>query len=265
MIYVVGGDLGSGKSLWSMDMMQIAARMGRPIYTNINLLPACPFHDRVALIDTPEWPVFRERKTENEVCAWWEYAVDGALIVVDEADLYFDCTDNSKMGKDARAAHKMIRKVGWDIIYIVQNVPNLYVRIRRLASRFIICEHTYRTLRVFRWIELALGKQRALSLSRFIRAEFGSEKLEPGSHRGDGYYSYNEASVFFGWYETKQLLGDFNFYRQRHAENLQKTMEEARAVVDQLDPSERREVLKVGACDVEPSDVGEAGRAAGLP
>ncbi len=255
MIYVVGGDLGAGKSLWAMDMMRRACDAGRPVYTNIDLLPAAPFHSQVARIDTPEWPVFRERQTPEQVCAWWEYAVDGALVVVDEADLYFDCTDNSKMGKDCRAAHKMIRKVGWDIIYIVQNVPNLYVRIRRLASRFIVCEHTWRTVRAFRWLEAALGPKRAIRYSRFIRAEFGSEDLSPLSQRGEGFYSYSEAEEFFGWYETTQLLGEFSFYRQRHGSKQQAArdlaaMQSAR-LLPELPDDERVEVVKAGKCDVE--------------
>lgn len=270
MIYVVGGDIGAGKTLWSMEMMEAAVNAGRPVYTNIKLKPECPFMDKVAFVGDSDWPIYEEKPNAEGLQAWWDYVTDDALFVCDEADLYFDCTDNSKMGRDARAAHKMIRKVGWDAIYIVQNVPNLYVRIRRLASRFIICEHNWRTERIFRIAEMVLGADRAIYLSRYIRAEFGSESLDQFSKRGEGYYTYREAKRYFGWYDTKQLLGDFALRRATYHEKERQKRDlaemQAAKLLPELDDTEVSEMERaIGLSGVEYDFAGSVASTAGQP
>jgi hypothetical protein len=248
-IYVVGGDIGSGKTLYALFMMERAAAAGRPIYTNIQLTKACPYFGQVALIDTPEFPVAPDPDGEAPACwncgapdkrprgakigAWedplggegrvklesagqgyrffWEYIVRGALVVVDEADLYFDCSDHGAMPREVRRFHKLSRKIECDVVYIVQNFENMYVRIRRLATRHIVCEYTWRSMRVFRYLEMLVGMEAARRLGRFVRSEFSDQALR--DHRGDGYFTFAESQQYFGWYDTKQLLGDQTFMR----------------------------------------------------
>jgi hypothetical protein len=241
MIYIVGGDIGSGKTLYALFMMQRAAESGRPIYTNIQLTKACPYYSHAALIDTPEFPVAPdadaiasqpcwkcgapakkprgkagvfeapEVEAKEQYSFYWEYIVPGALVVVDEADLYFDCSDHGAMPREVRRFHKLSRKIECDIVYIVQNFENMYVRIRRLATRHIVCEYTWRSMRVFRYVEMLVGMEKARRLARFVRSEYSDANLT--RHRGDGYFTYMESSEFFGWYDTKQLLGDQSFLR----------------------------------------------------
>lgn len=205
MITIICGDPGSGKTLYALYLMQDAVRSGRKLYTNIELLPACPFASRAAKIDEEKWPILHGEPGKPDYKAFWHYVLPGSVVVIDEADAWFDCTDHGSLPRDIRLFHKQHRKLGLDLIYLVQNLKNLYVRIRRMAGRYIVCEWNYRSSRT---VQL-LGK----SWSRFLRGEFTSELFTPGNMTGEGYFTYAEASAMFNWYRTDQLLGDTKFYR----------------------------------------------------
>lgn len=215
-VIVVTGDPGNGKGVFAMWLLEQAVASGRAVYSNIRLNDECPFSDRVALLDddADEWPVYRGKPAGNgkpaskDYSAFWHYAQRDSVIVIDEADLYFDCKDQDAMGKDIRKYLKEHRKRRHDVIFIVQRVENLYVRIRRLAQRFIVCEWTWRSLRMLQMMAGLIGEQAAMRLSRFVRVEFASEEFSPMSYMTDGAISYKDAQRYFGWYDTEQILGD---------------------------------------------------------
>jgi hypothetical protein len=207
----VFGGPGSGKSLYALFLMEQAVKAGRPVYTNIELLPACPFQDKVAQIDTRDWPIVRGEptvgrsgKVNPDYLAFWHYVLPGAVVVIDEVNIYFDATDHAEFSKDARQFHQQHRKLGIDLIYLCQNLPNMWVRIRRLTGRFILCEWNYRTSRIFNHLPI--------TWSRFLRGEYGDEQFR--DERAVGYFSYREAARMFSWYRTEQILGDTTYFRQ---------------------------------------------------
>jgi hypothetical protein len=122
--------------------------------------------------------------------------------------LYFDSSNFGEMKKQTKIFHKQHRKLQYDVVYIVQRISNLYKRIRDMAGAYFLAEHNYRTTRMFGLIEAAAGRQAALNLSKFFYWEFGSPDFSPRSLRGVGQFNYREASRFFGWYRTEQMLGD---------------------------------------------------------
>ena len=128
MISVIGGEPGNGKGVFAMSVIEQACLAGRPVYTNIGLTVKCPFYDRVVEIDTADDPVYRGSpggvagsgkvvKASDDYRAFWHYALPGAVVIIDEADLYFDCTDHSVVGRDFRAFLKQHRKLGMDTIF----------------------------------------------------------------------------------------------------------------------------------------------------
>jgi hypothetical protein len=210
MIYLLVGDLGSGKTIKVLPWMESAVRAGRYVATNIQLTEKCWFHDRVALIGSRDYPVALE---DDEPAGkygyryFWQYVPKGALIVIDEADIWFDSSAWGDFGKACKWYHKMVRKFKHDVVYIVQRSSNLYKRIRDLAGRTILCENTYRTKRIFRYFDRLLGEERSRLMSRFIYWEFSDPECR-GVCRGEGHFTYEEASRYFGWYDTEQMLGD---------------------------------------------------------
>ena len=187
---------------------------------NIDLLPACPYASRVVRMDTPGFPISADRRDSTTGYQFfWEYVPTGALICIDEGDIHFDSADHKIFGANCKIYHKQSRKFDHDIIYIVQNVSNLYKRIRSLTGRFILAEHTYKTLRVMGIFQSLFGKSFALSLSRFIYGEFRCDKFVPRNLAGVGHFSFAEARPMFGWYNTKQLLGHTEAVLRRSQSN----------------------------------------------
>jgi hypothetical protein len=214
MIYLISGDIGSGKTLKVMQWMEQAAAAGRFIATNILLREDCPFHDDVALIDTPQYPIARDDDEQKSATGevpynyFWEYIPREALVVIDEADIYFDSSDHGKMKRACKIYHKQLRKFRHDLVYIVQRNSNMYKRIRDLAGRYIYAENTYRTRRIFRMLDGIVGEKVSQYLSRFNYYEFADPSLDWSQVRGSGHFTYAEASQYFGHFDTEQLLGE---------------------------------------------------------
>jgi hypothetical protein len=214
-IYHIGGPIGSGKTLFTLPWMQDAVRAGRPVYSNIALRPECPFYDDVALIGTEQFPVALEKRRKDGHSYFWEYVEDDAFIVLDEADIEFDSSDYGEMKRETKVYFKQSRKFGHDVICIVQRFSNLYKRIRDLGSRFIVCQHNYRTVRFFHLLQMAFGRDFAMRRSRFLRWEFPWHDCDPREMTGTGFITYPQATQYFGWYDTKQLLGDTSILLRR--------------------------------------------------
>ena len=212
-IAVITGPTGSGKSLYALQLLEQQALLGRPCYTNIRLTPACPWSRHVAYMDDDRWAVYRgvpelkgKSKQSADYMAFWHYCCPGSFILVDEADLYFDCSDYGAMGHDIRQFHKQHRKLGLDIVYIVQSLQNLYCRIVRLAQKIIICDWDYRSNPLLPALErmFSVGK----AMSRYHRWEFYELPPSPKSFVSRGWMSHSEARRFFSYYSTEQIIGD---------------------------------------------------------
>lgn len=202
---VLCGQKGSGKTLYALSLAEQAVRAGRPTFTNIKLRPACPFVDRVGWLDDKTCMVYGTN-AEGKYEAFWHYLPVGSVVIIDEADNYFDCADHGQMGKDFKNYHKQLRKLGHDLIYIVQRVANLNVRIRRLTDSFVGCEWNYNSQRVFKMLGMSHR------MSRFLRTEFEDYPFTERGVIGGGYWDYDYGKRFFDWYWTKQLTGDVSFY-----------------------------------------------------
>lgn len=203
-----------------MALMEWAWRARRPIFTNIKLHPACPFYSWAVYIGSPEWPVAVEQDLYKPGCGnpqyYWQYITVlrerygprfKPLIVVDEVDLFFDSNAHKDFKRAVMWWHKQHAKHGCDIVYIAQVLTNVYKRIRDQGQRYTICEHNYKTARAFSMVERFLGRRRTLALSRFFYFDFTDSKFR--NPDGQGYYGYRDAQRFFNWYDTKELIGDY--------------------------------------------------------
>lgn len=212
MIYALLGDMGSGKGIFSMEMMEQQWRIGRTIATNMELLPGCPFHEQAIRIGTKEWPI-----VGDDLCIWdYAHLLRGAFILIDEADIDFDCSDHAKLERRAKAWLKHSRKMGQDIVFVLQNLSNLAVRIRRLIQLVWVCEWTYRSAPGFQMLGNVLGgvvgpeKGQAIAkgLTKYIRYQYASIELTRMIEMTE--FPYNSvANKFFRekWYDTDQIIG----------------------------------------------------------
>ena len=144
-----------------MEAMEQSWQQDRKIVTNIELLPGCPFHNEAIRIGTEEWPVVGEKYS------LWDYAPDlfqDAFIVIDEADVDFDCAEQ-KLEQAAKIFLKYARKDGIDIVFILQSLENLNVRLRRLIQRYWFCDHTWRSAPVCQYLGRLIGDERARKLT----------------------------------------------------------------------------------------------------
>lgn len=212
MLRLCAGLPGSGKTLFALWTIGQAVQRGRPVATNIRLNPECPFYNDVVLLDDDEgqYPVCRmPDEGMGPYKAFWHYLdsfCHGWYIVIDEADNVWDSSPNTKYSNDARLYFKQHRKLGHDLLLIVQDVNNLWVRIRRMVQSFVVCEYTRRSDRITRFLPV--------SWSSFIRGEFSSPQMTPDSLIGGGRFWYDEGKEMFGWYDTDQLLGSTAHYAQ---------------------------------------------------
>lgn len=193
-IYLFAGLMGHGKTMLANEYgTKLAA--GRPLLSNIEYTPRHPRYRDSVLIGN-KLPIFDEYSGEGV----WTYAPHDSVIIVDEADYWFDCSDHSKIARELNMALKQSRKRNQDWIFIVQSVSNLWVRIRRLAQRTILCvwdwklPKNYMRLAGIRW-------------SRFWRFEYASPAMKPRELVQDDFIWYTDAQPWFGTYKTDQIHG----------------------------------------------------------
>lgn len=213
MICILTGPLRNGKNIFACSIMEEAWRAGRALYTNVELTPDCPFYDYAALIGTEDFPIYRGtapfkgKQASHDYMAFWHYIENGSVVVIDEATTWFDCADNGAMGNDLRNFSTQIGKRGIDLVLITQNIQNLYCRWCRLAQRVWYVEWSWRCSKVPQMLSKFIGEKKAKNLTRFWRAEFNDSSLAPGSMVDVGYIRYGEATRYFSWYHTEQLIG----------------------------------------------------------
>lgn len=205
MISGIVGLPGSGKTLRALMLLEQAVRAGRFCATNIRLTDACPFASQVALLDDDagRFPVFSDRGKGDFRAFWHVLPKDSRpFVVIDEADNHWDSLDFSKLvATDVKLFFKQHRKWGYDVVYICQNLGNVYNRIRRMTQDWYLCIDEYRQDRIKR---MFLPR----SWCKFWAIHYADEKMEKKAEMGRGFLRWREAKRMFGWYDTEQLIGD---------------------------------------------------------
>lgn len=195
-----------------MEFMEQAWLAKRPVVTNIKLLEGCPFYNDAIEVGTDEFPIWDNAKQVG----FWDfirpYRLEGACLVFDEADVFFDCTDHSQFGKACHVALKHHRKLGLDLLFIVQNVSNLYVRIRRLTNIVWGAEWTWKSAPGYQDIARFTGERFAKNLTKFRRWQFQDISMGRPVSVHDIPYREVAAKYFVDppWYDTDQLIGEWS-------------------------------------------------------
>jgi hypothetical protein len=149
-VHIVTGKLGSGKTLVSVSRIQDYLVRGRLVATNLNLkLHHMPMVGRYArntrVIRVPDKPTLddfhaigRGTRSYNES--------DNGLLVLDECGTWFNSrswADKTRQPVIDWCLHA--RKLGWDIIFIIQDISLMDKQARdALAEHVVYCRRTDR-------------------------------------------------------------------------------------------------------------------------
>lgn len=142
MISIFEGRIGGGKTYLAVTRILAHLAKGGTVVTNVELLPdgcACYLAKHYGLQMDPSAIRFLN---EEETGFFHKHLIGGTkelpvLAVIDEAHLWFNARDTMQTGSTKRALLTFLsqsRKLGVDVIFIVQKEENLEAQFRRLAS-----------------------------------------------------------------------------------------------------------------------------------
>lgn len=138
MIIIHEGIPGAGKSYDAVRKILDALKIGRIVHTNIDGLNQDKCLEYIAT-----WCDLSRDELSNRlffidkatILQFWEYIEPGCLVVIDEAQLYFNSRDFTKQSNreiaDWASTH---RHYGYDVIFITQRAERIDTAVRSLAD-----------------------------------------------------------------------------------------------------------------------------------
>lgn len=210
-VYFVTGKLGAGKSLTSVGRIRDAFYRGVPVATNldIRLVPMLGRKTKkTRLFRVPDKPSLADLEALGNGNPSYDESRNG-LLVLDECGTWFNSrTWNDKSRQDVINWFLHARKLGWDIIFIVQDIS-----IVDKQARLALAEHTVFCRR--------LDRMQIPILSALIQTiSLGVIKLKlPKLHVGIVKYGDSAQSItvdkwmlwgsdLYASYDTKQAFSD---------------------------------------------------------
>ena len=137
-VFAITGNLGSGKSLVSVGRIFDYLAKGRPVATNLDLHLNKLFNPRSKnkYIRLPDFPTVEDFRVIGKGTESYDESKNG-LIVLDECGVFFNSRDwNSPERQEVIKWLLHSRKLGWDVILIIQDIQMLDKQIR-----LALCEH----------------------------------------------------------------------------------------------------------------------------
>jgi hypothetical protein len=209
--YFVTGKLGNGKSLVSVSRIQDKIRSGCKVATNIdlNLISMFgPVAKNINAVRVPDKPTVFDLQAIGNGNDTYDESKNG-LLVLDECGTWFNSRnwqDKARLALNDWFLHA--RKLGWDVILIVQNISIIDSQARDALS-----EHVAYCRRMDNFqIPFVGGLYKALTGSRLklpkvhvARVVYGSQQTDPLADR----WVYRGTALYSA-YDTKQtFLADY--------------------------------------------------------
>lgn len=208
-VYIVTGKLGGGKSLVSIARIRDYLRRGSIVATNLDLRlhrMFDPMSRNLRVLRVPDKPTVDDLNAIGRGTDSYDESKNG-LLVLDECGTWFNSRNwNDKSRKAVNDWFLHARKLGWDVLLIIQNVSILDSQ-----ARDAIAEHTVFCSRLDRLSVPYIG---------FIFKAFFGEKLPlPRVHSARVVYGTSRDDLLadrwvyrgtelFAAYDTKQLFLD---------------------------------------------------------
>jgi len=199
-VYIVTGKLGQGKSLVAVSKIFEYFRAGKKIATNLNLHfenLADKYADNRQVIRLPGQPSVEDMNAIGRGDSTSDYNEDDfGLIVLDECGTWFNSRGWNDPGRrDLLDWFLHARKLGWDIIFIVQSIEILDKQAREtLGEHTVFCRRTDR-------ITVPI-------LSPFYKLVTGKRLTFPRCHVGIVKYGTSTTSLTVDkwWYRGSDLF-----------------------------------------------------------
>lgn len=146
-VYAITGKLGSGKSLVSVGRIMDYLAKGRKVATNLDLLLEkyfAPRH-RATYLRIPDIPTIDDLHIIGKGNDTLDESQNG-LLVLDECGVFFNSRDWADKGRQSVISWLLhSRKLGWDVILIVQDIQLIDKQIRTALLEHVgICKRTDR-------------------------------------------------------------------------------------------------------------------------
>jgi len=208
-VYIVTGKLGGGKTLISVKRIRDKLEQHCIIATNLDLnleKLISPFNKTARVYRVPDKPTIHDLKMIGHGTDSYDESENG-LLVLDECGTWFNSRnwqDKKRVPVNEWFLHA--RKLGWDVILIIQDVGNLDSQARSsIAEHTVFCKRTDR-----------MGIP---GLSTLFKLFTGYRLRLPRAHIGRVVYGVNPTDMFidrwatagtglFAAYDTKQAFID---------------------------------------------------------
>lgn len=210
-VYIITGKLGGGKSLVSVSRIKLYLERGAKVATNLdlNLLPMFNRNARnLNVVRLPDKPKIQDLDVIGRGNESYDESKNG-LLVLDECGTWFNSRNwNDKERKPVNDWFLHARKLGWDVLLIIQNISMLDSQ-----ARDAIAEHTVFCKRLDRFS--------IPYLSPLWKALTGNRLPGPKVHSARVVYGVSDADVLverwvtygsglYACYDTKQtFLADY--------------------------------------------------------
>jgi hypothetical protein len=202
--WAVTGKLGGGKTLWAVRMIRNYLSSGRPVATNIDIFPEnflkptrdektfCLYRlpDQISRADLDTIGVANQSNDEQK----------NGLLVIDESGVSLNARTYSEAGrKDLIEWFLHARKLGWDLMFIVQSVSLIDKQIREAILEYkATCKRMDRlSVPVLVWFGIKLRMPRF----HFVIIRYGLETNATIADR-----DIFRGNDLFSAFNTKQLL-----------------------------------------------------------
>ncbi|MBE0507547.1 MAG: assembly protein [Marinospirillum sp.] len=233
-VYFVTGKLGSGKSLISVGKIRDKLNSGCKVATNIdlNLHKLINIKSRNATVyRIPDKPELQDLEAIGVGNDTYDEGKNG-LLVLDECGTWFNSRSwGDKSRQDVINWFLHARKLGWDIIFLVQDISIVDKQAREALGEFVVyCRRLDRVgiplvspiVRFFTGIRITLPK------AHFATVKYGiyqtSISVEYWLYTGKSLYTaYDTKQVYSSYYESRtyQVLPPyFSHYRYQVKKDL---------------------------------------------
>jgi hypothetical protein len=209
-VYFITGKLGAGKSLVAVSKIKDYLWRGRPVATNLNInLNAMlgPWLRNTELYRLPDKPTSHDLDIIGIGNDSYDESKNG-LIVLDECGTWFNSrTWNDKDRQNIINNLLHIRKKGWDVIFLIQDIGAVDKQARTMLGEMVgYCMRMDRIPIPFLTfaVKMFTGIRLTLPQGHMCTIRYGtlptSPKIDLWIYRGVSLYSA---------YDTKQIFSDF--------------------------------------------------------